>query len=268
MQYRDLNHLYIYIDLFIYLLWVLDTGVYQVSIEAEEQKVTVTGSVDSSILINKLVRSGKHAELWSPNSNNKQAKLVNDDNNQNQTQYLMNGLNASKNQHMLPTFGREDDGLGSDWYFNQSRGTSPKAETGEFDQNLIAAMQNANLGGDGVLPIGGDEKLENDIIPLSGHAGFHGNGSAGFVGLGGHEFGGYQDIPRELPIHEYDHPSSMMMANRQVCHYNYPPTEMMNIYMHDRNAINNMVMNDNVYMHQPQMINPTSLLLPMSGNFY
>jgi hypothetical protein len=251
--------------LFIYLLWVLDTGVYQVSIDADEQKVTVTGSVDSSTLINKLVRSGKHAELWSPISNKKQAKLVNDDNNQNQTQYLMNGLNASKNQHMFPTFGREDDGWGSERYFDQSRGT--EAETGEFDQNLIAAMQNANLGGDGVLPIGGHDKLEN-IIPLSGHAGFHGNGSAGFVGLGGHEFGGYQDIPSALPIHEYDHPSSMMMANRQVCHYSYPSTEMMNIYMHDRNTLNNMVMNDSVHMHQPQMINPTSSLLSMSGNFY
>lgn len=229
----SINFIYFFIIyLFFYLLWVLDTGVYQVSIDAEEQKVTVRGSVDSSTLINKLVRSGKHAELWSPISNKKQAKLVNDDNNQNQTQHLMNGHNASKNQHVFPTFGREDDGWGSEWYFNQSRGN--KAVTGEFDQNLIAAMQNANLGEDGVLPIGGHDKLENNIIPLSGHAGFHGNGSAGFVGLGGHEFGGYQDIPWELPIHEYDHPSSMMMANRQPRHYNHPPTEMMNIYMHDR----------------------------------
>jgi len=238
---RDLNpssfyclslSILLFFELYIYLLWVLDTGVYQVSIDAEEQKVTVRGSVDPSTLINKLVRSGKHAELWSPISNKKLAKLVNDDNNQNQTQHLMNGHNNSKNQHLFPTFGREDDGWGSEWYFNQSRGN--KAVTGEFDQNLIAAMQNANLGEDGVLPIGGHDKLENNIIPLSGHAGFLGNGSAGFVGLGGREFGGYQDIPWELPIHEYDHPSSMMMANRQLRHYNHPPTEMMNIYMHDR----------------------------------
>lgn len=46
------------------------TGVFYVKIEAEHQKVTVSGSVDSTILINKLVKAGKHAELWSPNGPN------------------------------------------------------------------------------------------------------------------------------------------------------------------------------------------------------
>lgn len=36
-------------------------------IEAEHQKVTVSGSVGSATLISKLVKAGKHAELWSPN---------------------------------------------------------------------------------------------------------------------------------------------------------------------------------------------------------
>ncbi|CAA7059409.1 unnamed protein product [Microthlaspi erraticum] len=45
-------------------------GVFHVKIEAEHQKVTVSGSVDSTILINKLVKAGKHAELWSPNGPN------------------------------------------------------------------------------------------------------------------------------------------------------------------------------------------------------
>ncbi|ESQ34485.1 hypothetical protein EUTSA_v10009651mg [Eutrema salsugineum] len=44
-------------------------GVYHVKIEAEHQKVTVSGSVDSATLINKLIKAGKHAELWSPNPN-------------------------------------------------------------------------------------------------------------------------------------------------------------------------------------------------------
>ncbi|VVA92240.1 unnamed protein product [Arabis nemorensis] len=42
-------------------------GVCHVKIEAEHQKVTVSGSVDSATLINKLVKAGKHAELWSTN---------------------------------------------------------------------------------------------------------------------------------------------------------------------------------------------------------
>ncbi|KAF8104982.1 hypothetical protein N665_0165s0067, partial [Sinapis alba] len=44
-------------------------GVYHVKVEAEHQKVTVSGSVDSTTLINKLLKAGKHAELWSPSPN-------------------------------------------------------------------------------------------------------------------------------------------------------------------------------------------------------
>ncbi len=206
---------------------VLDSGVYEVSIDAEEQQVTVTGSVDSAVLINKLGRSGKHAELWSPSSNLTQAKLFNDANDQNQTQNLINGMDPSKNQHMFPTFGRGDDEWRSEWYINQSRGTN--TVTGEFDQNLMAAMQNLDLGGEGVI-IDGHDKFKNNMIPMHNHAGFYGN-DAGFVALGGHELGGYQDISAGLPIYEYNHQSSNMMTNRPVSDYNYPPTDMMNIYM-------------------------------------
>lgn len=48
-------------------------GVYTTTIDVEQGKVTVTGNVDPSILIKKLVKSGKHAELWgsqrAPNHN-------------------------------------------------------------------------------------------------------------------------------------------------------------------------------------------------------
>ena len=211
----------------IYLLWYWIPGVYNVSIDADEQKVTVTGSVDSAALINKLVRSGKHAELWSPSSNKKQVELFNNTKNQNQTQYLINGLDPSKNQHTSPTFGRVDDDWRSEWYFNQSRGT--KTVTGEFNHNLMAAMQNLGLGGDGVT-IGDHENFRNKTIPMHDHAGFLGN-DAGFAALGGHELGAYGDIYEGLPIYEYDHPLSNMMTSRRVSHYTYPPTDMMNIYM-------------------------------------
>ncbi|KAJ8771993.1 hypothetical protein K2173_027170 [Erythroxylum novogranatense] len=39
-------------------------GVYTVSVNADQGKVTVTGNVDSSKLIKRLEKSGKHAELW------------------------------------------------------------------------------------------------------------------------------------------------------------------------------------------------------------
>lgn len=46
-------------------------GVYTTKIDSELGKVTVSGNVDSSKLIKKLIKNGKHAELWgAPKSNN------------------------------------------------------------------------------------------------------------------------------------------------------------------------------------------------------
>lgn len=41
-------------------------GVYTTTVDSAQQKVTVTGNVDSETLIKKLLKNGKHAELWSP----------------------------------------------------------------------------------------------------------------------------------------------------------------------------------------------------------
>ncbi|EYU43014.1 hypothetical protein ABFS82_07G015300 [Erythranthe guttata] len=41
-------------------------GVYTINIESQQQKVTVTGNVDAQTLIKKLVKTGKHADLWPP----------------------------------------------------------------------------------------------------------------------------------------------------------------------------------------------------------
>ncbi|KAH6814949.1 Heavy metal transport/detoxification superfamily protein [Perilla frutescens var. frutescens] len=46
-------------------------GVYQVNIDEEQQKVTVSGSVDSATLVKKLVRAGKHAEICTANKGKK-----------------------------------------------------------------------------------------------------------------------------------------------------------------------------------------------------
>ncbi|EPS71104.1 hypothetical protein M569_03655, partial [Genlisea aurea] len=59
-------------------------GVYQVNVDCEQQKVTVSGSVDSATLIKKLVRAGKHAELWCQKSsaqNQNQNPCIKDDKN-------------------------------------------------------------------------------------------------------------------------------------------------------------------------------------------
>lgn len=97
-------------------------GVYQVVIDAEQQKVTVSGSVDSATLIKKLVRAGKHAELWpqKPNQNQKQNNnnaAINNKNNSNNNNTnkgqnqkgILKGLDAFKNQQKIPDFTEEDD---------------------------------------------------------------------------------------------------------------------------------------------------------------
>lgn len=88
-------------------------GVYTVNIDAEQQRVTVSGSVDSGTLIKKLVKAGKHAELWSQKSNQNQKQKTNcikdDKNNKGQKQGLIKGLEAFKSQQKFPVFSSEED---------------------------------------------------------------------------------------------------------------------------------------------------------------
>ncbi|KAL7001027.1 hypothetical protein U1Q18_002181 [Sarracenia purpurea var. burkii] len=116
---RGLKALFCFVFL-IFCFWVICPliflCVYQVNIDAEQQRVTVSGSLDSATLIKKLVRSGKHAELWSPkgNQNQKQkANRVKDEQSNKgggQKQGLAKGLEVFKNQQQqkFPAFISED----------------------------------------------------------------------------------------------------------------------------------------------------------------
>lgn len=44
-------------------------GVYTTTIDFQQQRVTVTGNVDVQILIKKLIKKGKHAEIWREKEN-------------------------------------------------------------------------------------------------------------------------------------------------------------------------------------------------------
>ncbi|XP_073060252.1 uncharacterized protein [Primulina eburnea] len=48
-------------------------GVYKIEIDCKQQRVLVTGNVDSEALIKKLVKAGKHAEIW-PGAPDKEGK--------------------------------------------------------------------------------------------------------------------------------------------------------------------------------------------------
>ncbi|KAK9074532.1 hypothetical protein SSX86_007130 [Deinandra increscens subsp. villosa] len=93
-------------------------GVYQVSIDAEQQKVTVSGSVDSATLIKKLLKAGKHAEIWSNKSNNNQSQSQNqkglcmkdDKNHKTQKESSIKGHETLKKQQKIqPLASGEDD---------------------------------------------------------------------------------------------------------------------------------------------------------------
>ncbi|KAJ0492471.1 putative heavy metal-associated domain, HMA, heavy metal-associated domain superfamily [Helianthus annuus] len=98
-------------------------GVYQVNIDTEQQKVTVSGSVDHETLIKKLVRAGKHAELWSNKStethnqsqsqnyeNQKGSCMKDDKKNKAQKQDFLKALESLKNQQKFqPLISEEDD---------------------------------------------------------------------------------------------------------------------------------------------------------------
>ncbi|KAL2324207.1 hypothetical protein Fmac_023265 [Flemingia macrophylla] len=112
-------------------------GVYQVQIDAEQQKVTVLGSVDSATLIKKLERARKYAEPWSQKTNQNQKQKNNnakDDNNKGQKQGLPKGLEAFKSQQQkFPAFSSEED----EYYFETD-------EEEEEDEEMRFVREKAN----------------------------------------------------------------------------------------------------------------------------
>ncbi|GJW83125.1 ALP1-like protein isoform X1 [Tanacetum coccineum] len=117
---------------------VLQGRVYSVDIDAEHGKVLVTGNVDPTTLIKKLVKSGKHAELW-PSSDQDISSIINGGNYQSQLQNLIASLNGQKSQPLLTSGyprGLEDQ-LSFERYLKQSMDMNNHAHTG-FDVRHVA----------------------------------------------------------------------------------------------------------------------------------
>ncbi|XP_043695362.1 heavy metal-associated isoprenylated plant protein 37-like isoform X2 [Telopea speciosissima] len=160
-------------------------GVLKVNIDAEQQKVTVSGSVDPATLIKKLMRSGKHAELWSAKSNHnqkqqQQAHCIKDNKNgQNQKQGLMKGLQAFKNQHKHPAFSSEDDEFDCD---------DDDDDEDDFEEELRLFQQKANHMGllnQQANMVANAKKNGSGATHNNGKMNNGGNGQAGKKGGGG-----------------------------------------------------------------------------------
>jgi hypothetical protein len=53
-----------YADTIIYAKCKMNSGVFTTSIDSQQQRVTVTGNIEAGTLIKKLMKTGKHAEIW------------------------------------------------------------------------------------------------------------------------------------------------------------------------------------------------------------
>ncbi|KAL4586682.1 hypothetical protein LXL04_011324 [Taraxacum kok-saghyz] len=136
-------------------------GVYQVSIDAEQQKVTVSGSVDSATLIKKLVKAGKHAEVWSNNnqsqsqSQNQKGSCTKDDKkNKTQKEDFIKGVESIKKQQKIQpsTTGEDDDSFEDDEDLRFLKGKSNqlgvlRQKQQEQQKQQEAAANSANKAG-------------------------------------------------------------------------------------------------------------------------
>nr|GMD19868.1 heavy metal-associated isoprenylated plant protein 37 [Ipomoea batatas] len=202
----------------------------QVSIDDEQQKVSVAGSVEAPTLIKKLVRAGKHAELWGsqkgtqnqkqkPSNGNDSKNNGNQNQNsaQKQQQKLMKDLEALKSQQGNNKFAQQQQQLA---LLRQQtaenvgmKGNSP----GGIDEKTMAALR-MNLGGEGGK-IGG-----NDINAMMNLAGFHGKNG-----------GQNGNFPPSLAHHNLmnmngyplHHPQASVMMNMQNRHAAMQQAQMM-----------------------------------------
>ncbi|KAJ6710473.1 HEAVY METAL-ASSOCIATED ISOPRENYLATED PLANT PROTEIN 33-RELATED [Salix koriyanagi] len=101
-------------------------GVYKTEVDSHQHKVTVTGSVDAQILIKKLVRSGKYAELWPKSSENKEKK---------------SGESQSNNKKKSPKDVQEVGGVD-----DHQKNTPAEGGNGGDDQNSGAESDDSGSG--------------------------------------------------------------------------------------------------------------------------
>ncbi|KAL4582453.1 hypothetical protein LXL04_007002 [Taraxacum kok-saghyz] len=190
-------------------------GVYSVDVDSELQKVDVFGDVDSETLINKLVKSGKHAEIWPSsdqnfNENQELLSFINGGNNQTQMQNLITSLNAPKSQRMLTPSYLEDQ-LAFERYLKQ--GMDMESTHGNVGWDDKGIVENNNSG-----------FIEMDVSQIGGMS-FN---------------GGMQNF--------HDHGSSfpMMNAYQQI----YPANNRNYQSFHG-----GMVHDNSMYINQPQIMN-------------
>ncbi|KAJ4823627.1 hypothetical protein Tsubulata_032162, partial [Turnera subulata] len=177
-------------------------GVYTVNINTEHQVVIVSGNVDSAVLIKKLKRSGKRAEVWSssPTYNHKQEQS-----NMDQIQFSATNLDVPIDNFMFPaSLGNEIEDIPSYENF------SVDAMTDE-DWKPETRMQNFYRAG---TTFPRSVRVEDDMAFRTSYINSQDNGT-GSVAYGGPQF-------HMMPIYEQNLLPSIAMTNyHQGYPYNY-----------------------------------------------
>ncbi|KAL0371429.1 UNVERIFIED_CONTAM: Heavy metal-associated isoprenylated plant protein 36 [Sesamum angustifolium] len=117
-------------------------GVYKIEIDSKQHKVIVSANLEAETLIKKLLRSGKHAELWTENSESKESPKEKDSkDDENATDIDQKKTEESENPP-------NDNGTGKE---NQKEGdgTSGDDHTEEKGGTAEVAAQSGGGGGSG-----------------------------------------------------------------------------------------------------------------------
>lgn len=228
----------------------MHSGVYAVNIDLEQQKVTVSGIVDPCLVIKKLAKSGKHAELWSSIPNPEETHLFDN----------WNTGNSSQSQ-MMQSLIQDLRGL------NYRTRTEPQRNSDQSYPNLQQSLEIGNLnegqGGEDNLPLEWDGQM---VAAANGTSSMSTNMDGCFAAADGNEIGGLHNMYSGIPA-SYEanyHPSMMMVPNTLGYPYNYYPSPMMMNAADWRNT--NMMPYDGGYLLRPQTA--AGFFSPRSHNYY
>lgn len=158
---------------------LVDLGVYQVKIEAERQRVSVSGNVDSATLVKKLMKSGKHAELCSPKSNqnpNQNTASIKENKKAHVPKNKRNDEQMMKQEDEMQLIRNKINQL------SRLKQHATNSNNGKTKKNVAGGCKKGND-----QMANANDMSVNDISAMMSLAGFHGNGVLGNGGFGGLE---------------------------------------------------------------------------------
>lgn len=228
----------------------MHSGVYAVNVDLEQQKVTVSGIVDSCLLIKKLAKSGKYAEVWSSIPNPEETHLFDNWNNGNNPQ-----------SQMMQSLIQDLRGP------NYRTLTEPLRNSDQSYPNLQQSLEIGNMNegqsGENNLPLEWDEQM---LAAANGINSMSIDMDGCFAVADGNEIGGRHNLYSGIPA-SYGanyHPSMMMLPNTLGYPYNYYPSPMVMNAADWRNT--NMMPYDGGSLHRPQTA--AAFFSPASHNYF